>query len=331
MEWVETTGRTLEEAKEAALDQLGVAPEDAEFDVVEEARSGLFGRVRQEARVRARVRPTSPRPKADRRDRRRKPAEGGAPAPDATAAVPAAEPAPPSRGRARGGTRATPSPVVAEMEDVADELAADVVGEGAAVVQAVGGDAGQSGRGGGRGRRAAPRDEVAANGAAAQGRGADVDDEPSLDEQRETVVQFLDGLVDAFGATATVEVEEVDDETLEAKVVGDDLGLLIGPKGATLQAVQEITRTVVQRAAEPGRGARVRVDIGGYREHRREALGRFTRQIAEQVLSGGNAVALEPMSAPDRKVVHDTVNEIDGVVSSSQGDDPDRRVVISPG
>jgi spoIIIJ-associated protein len=158
-----------------------------------------------------------------------------------------------------------------------------------------------------------------------------VDDEPSLDEQRETVVQFLDGLVDAFGATATVEVEEVDDETLEAKVVGDDLGLLIGPKGATLQAVQEITRTVVQRAAEPGRGARVRVDIGGYREHRREALGRFTRQIAEQVLSGGSAVALEPMSAPDRKVVHDTVNEIDGVVSSSQGDDPDRRVVISPG
>ena len=330
MEWVETTGRTLEEAKEAALDQLGVAPEDAEFDVVEEARSGLFGRVRQEARVRARVRPTSPRPKADRRDRRRKPAEG-TPAPEATPEVPADEPATPSRGRARGGTRATPAPAVAEMEDVADELAADVVGERAAVVQAVRGDAGQSGRGGGRGRRAAPRDEVGANGAAARGRGADVDDEPSLDEQRETVVQFLDGLVDAFGATATVEVEEVDDETLEAKVVGDDLGLLIGPKGATLQAVQEITRTVVQRAAEPGRGARVRVDIGGYREHRREALGRFTRQIAEQVLGSGDAVALEPMSAPDRKVVHDTVNEIDGVVSSSEGDDPDRRVVISPG
>ena len=157
-----------------------------------------------------------------------------------------------------------------------------------------------------------------------------MDEEPTLDEQRETVREFLDGLVDAFGASATVEVEEVDDDTLEAKVVGDDLGLLIGPKGATLQAVQEITRTVVQRAAEPGRGARVRVDIGGYREHRREALGRFTRSVAEQVLSSGAAVALEPMSAPDRKVVHDTVNEIAGVASSSQGDDPDRRVVISP-
>src|SRR5881275_97573 len=72
MEWVETTGRTVEEAKEAALDQLGVDEQDAEFDVLEEPKSGLFGRLRGEARVRARVRPTVPRPKDDRRDRRRR-------------------------------------------------------------------------------------------------------------------------------------------------------------------------------------------------------------------------------------------------------------------
>src|SRR5437588_12589769 len=72
MEWVETTGRTVEEAKDAALDQLGVDEHDAEFDVVEEPKTGLFGRLRGEARVRARVRPTIPRPKEDRRDRRRR-------------------------------------------------------------------------------------------------------------------------------------------------------------------------------------------------------------------------------------------------------------------
>src|SRR3954452_9864452 len=72
MEWVETTGRTVEEAKEAALDQLGVAEDDAEFEILEEPRVGLFGRLRSEARVRARVRPTTPRPKEDRRDRRRR-------------------------------------------------------------------------------------------------------------------------------------------------------------------------------------------------------------------------------------------------------------------
>lgn len=343
MEWVETTGRTLEEAKEAALDQLGVAAEDAEFDVVEEARSGLFGRVRQEARVRARVRPTSPRPKADRRDRRRKAPEGqGAEAgseaerggDDSGEAAP--EPAKAAGTRARGGRRAAPKvtspdvapavevPAAPEVEVSAADVTTDVVGEGATARP----------QRGGRTRSAAVTAEVkeeATNGAAARRRGAnEMDDEPTLAEQRETVKEFLEGLVDAFGATATTEVDEVDEDTLEARVVGDDLGLLIGPKGATLQAVQEITRTVVQRAAEPGRGARVRIDIGGYREHRREALSRFTTQICEQVLSSGDAVALEAMSAPDRKVVHDTVNDIEGVSSSSEGDDPDRRVVIRP-
>src|SRR5579863_4457875 len=72
MEWVETTGRTIEEAKDAALDQLGVDETDAEFVMVSEPRAGLFGRMRGEARVRARVRPTSPRPK---RTRTRRPGE----------------------------------------------------------------------------------------------------------------------------------------------------------------------------------------------------------------------------------------------------------------
>ena len=339
MEWVETTGRTLEEAKEAALDQLGVTTDDAEFDVIEESRSGLFGRVRQEARVRARVRPTSPRPKAERRDRKRKAPEATAtPTPEVDEQPERAAPVPAAGGRTRGGRRtaATPPP-----DDVADDLATDVVGEGADVevdeappaprtAAKRGGSRTGDGRSGSQ-PSSGNNKEVATNGAAAGRRGAHVEtDEPTLAEQRETVKEFLEGLVDAFGADATTEVDEVDEDTLEARVVGDDLGLLIGPKGATLQAVQEITRTVVQRAAEPGRGARVRIDIGGYREHRREALGRFTRQIADQVLGNGQAVALEAMSAPDRKVVHDTVNEIDGVVSSSEGDDPDRRVVISP-
>src|ERR671928_1264797 len=71
MEWVEVTGRTIEEAKDAALDQLGVDEAEAEFEILEEPKAGLFGRLRSEARVRARVMPTAPRPKADRRERRR--------------------------------------------------------------------------------------------------------------------------------------------------------------------------------------------------------------------------------------------------------------------
>ena len=80
MEWIETTGRTIEEALEAALDQLGIDERDAEVEVVEEAKTGLFGRLRSEARIRARVRPTRPRPKAERPERSRRRASTKAPA-----------------------------------------------------------------------------------------------------------------------------------------------------------------------------------------------------------------------------------------------------------
>jgi spoIIIJ-associated protein len=284
VEWVETTGRTLEEAKDAALDQLGVDESDAEFEVLEEAKSGLFGRLRQEARVRARVRPTTPRPKADRRERRK-----------------------------RTGKLAETAEVVAK--DVSDEPTQKAESTGRAPR-----------------RRSSPATKAPAAVAAAKEDRVEQDDieEPSLTEQGETARAFVEGLVEAFGATGTTTVEEVDEETVEITVTGDDLGLLIGPKGQTLTAVQELTRTMVQRAAGAGRGARVRVDIGGYRMRRREALERFTRQIAEQVLSSGNPVALEPMSPPDRKVVHDTVNTIDGVRTTSEGEEPRRRVVLLP-
>src|SRR6188472_486434 len=90
MEWVETTGRTIDEAKGAALDQLGVGEEDAEFEVLDEPRSGLFGRVRGEARVRARVKPSHPRPKPERRrSESRKPTDKPA---DKPAGKPAGKP-----------------------------------------------------------------------------------------------------------------------------------------------------------------------------------------------------------------------------------------------
>ena len=113
------------------------------------------------------------------------------------------------------------------------------------------------------------------------------------------------------------------------QVTGDDLGLLIGPKGATLLAIQDLARVVVQRRTAARHG-RLMVDIAGYRAKRREALERFTQKVAGDVVAKGSAIALEPMNAADRKVVHDTANEIDGVITSSQGEDPNRRVVIQP-
>lgn len=150
-----------------------------------------------------------------------------------------------------------------------------------------------------------------------------------MEQQAEVARAFLVGLVDRFGAQATVDVRPIDDETVELAILGDDLGLLIGPKGQTLGAVQELARTVVQRKTG-GRNGRLLVDVGGYRQARRDALERFTRQVADEVKASGRARALEPMSPADRKTVHDTVNDIDGVATTSEGEEPRRRVVIEP-
>ena len=300
MEWVETTGKTVEDAKEAALDQLGVHEDDAEFEVLEAPRVGLFGRMRGEARVRARVRPTRPRPKADRRDRKRRPegarrAEGGS-------ASDEAEPANGGGGERQGQARRRSRR-----------------GRG-------GGGGGGQRRPEGGGQRPQRSDTQEGSGMAEASEGNDA----TVEEQAAIMRSFLEGLVGAFDLDATFVEERVDDETIELRVEGDNLGLLIGPKGQTLQAVQELARTVVQRHASGTHHGRVRIDIGGYRQRRKEALERFATQVATDVLASGTPKALEPMHPADRKVVHDTVNEISGVVTTSEGEEPRRRVVIMP-
>src|SRR5947208_4659243 len=117
-----------------------------------------------------------------------------------------------------------------------------------------------------------------------------------------------------LGANAKV---VIDVDLVVVVLMGDNLGLLVGPKGATLNAIEELVRTVVQRQTD-GHGVRINVDVAGYRAKRREALEDFTRGIAEKVVDSGRAQALEPMSALDRKVVHDAAAEIDGVATESE-------------
>jgi len=151
----------------------------------------------------------------------------------------------------------------------------------------------------------------------------------TLDQQGEAAQEFLAGLIGEFGLDATVGFAEIDEDTVQVAADGDDLGLLVGPRGATLAAVQDLTRTFVQRQSE-NRTDRILVDVGGYREKRTAALRRFTEGIVDEVKSSGSERALEPMSPADRKVIHDTVNEIEGVETRSDGVEPSRYVVIQP-
>lgn len=153
--------------------------------------------------------------------------------------------------------------------------------------------------------------------------------EVPLAELGEQGAAFVAGLVDAFGLDATVASHEIEQDMVEVRVDGADLGILIGPRGQTLAAVQELARTVAQRRGS-GNVGRLVVEVSGYRRKRREALERFALQVASDVLASGERKALEPMGAADRKAVHDALTAVEGVTTSSEGEEPHRRVVILP-
>jgi len=290
VEWVETTGRTVAAALDVALDTLGVDEDEVEYEVLEEPRGRLLGR--REARIRARVRPISrEKPGERRRPRRPRSGDGGRGAQGRSA-----------RGRRDGGGQAP-----------------------RAGARAAGGDgpSRSSGRSRSRSRRAPSA------GSNEETREEPVSEVP-VEEQAQEAETFTRGLIDAFGAPATVATIIDEEGGVLVDVTGSDLGLLVGPRGATLQAIEELVRTVVQRRTE-GRGARINVDVGGYRAKRREALARFAEELAEKVRETGREQALEPMPASDRKVVHDTIAELDGVTTVSEGEEPRRRVVVRPG
>ncbi|MDE0134835.1 MAG: hypothetical protein OXM54_08365 [Acidimicrobiaceae bacterium] len=156
--------------------------------------------------------------------------------------------------------------------------------------------------------------------------------ETSTAEQQAMVQEFLDGLVGAFGIDAKAVSVAEDGDSFEVNLEGEKeaLGLLIGPRGRHVVALQEVAKTMLQRRLPGVRRARVRVDVGGYRQRRREALEAYVRELAGAVLESGTERGLEPMNSADRKVVHDTVNEITGVGTISVGDEPRRRVVLVP-
>ena len=147
------------------------------------------------------------------------------------------------------------------------------------------------------------------------------------EEPDERVRAVVGRIVHALGLRATVDISETEDE-LRATVNGDELGLLIGKHGSTIDAVQHLAF----RAAYRGREERkqVTVDAAGYRERRETALHRMADRAAAEALRYERPVELEPMRAPERKIVHTYLSERGDVETHSEGDEPDRRLVVSP-
>ena len=290
---VEVTERTVEDAKAVALERLGLPADRVDFTVLSEGKGGFLGIGSQPAVVVARAKP--PEKKRTRRRRRR----GGRGKPgEARGAEPKSQQEGDRKARSGNGGRGQQQKAQAGA------------------------------RRSGNGRRSEGRSENKKADKAKQEKPVteDAREETSIEDQGAVAKEFLEGLLDAFGLEGTV-TTNTEDDILLIDVSGDQTEALVGNRGAIMQSVLELTRTVVQRKTF---GApRMRLDIAGYGTRRREALRIYTAKLADSVLESGGEVMLEPMNPADRKVVHDAIGEIDGVRSFSEGEEPNRSVVIA--
>ena len=152
--------------------------------------------------------------------------------------------------------------------------------------------------------------------------------EERLVEEGEVAGDYLEQFLDILDFDGDIDLDVEGDRAVVSIVGGDDLDTLVGPAGAVLDAIQELTRLAVQQ--ELGDRSRLMLDIAGWREAKREALTDAGRVAAQRVLESGESEELEPMTPFERKIVHDAVAVVDGVVSESEGAEPKRRVVVLP-
>lgn len=153
-------------------------------------------------------------------------------------------------------------------------------------------------------------------------------EEEFADEQpADVLIDVLEEILDGLGLDAEVRVEDAAG-VLRGIVEGEDVGLFIGRRGQTIDAVQHLAQRIVFRGSNPD--SRVVIDADGYRERRAEALRSLALDAAEEALSSKGAVELEPMPASERRVVHEYLRERGDVRTHSEGDEPERCLVIEP-
>lgn len=258
-EQVEATGRTLEEAKRHAAEQLGLPVERCEFEVIEQANKGLFAKTNFKVRA-------TPAAEAE--------AEAEAEAPKPADQQAAQEPKP------------TPTRLVGEVEQTAEEGKSEGPGE---------------------------------------------DEEEAVvatEKDAEAVVAMIQGLFEAAGLDVQVVGHTINDRYVNLDLSGEDTDRLIDSKNPVIDSVQYLGNAMIPRAV--GRGVRLTLDTQRHREKRAEVLEKLARDIGEAVLKRQQEAVLDPLPAHERRIIHRALMGMEGIETYSEGDEPNRRVVISP-
>lgn len=302
-----STGKTIDLAVEAALNQLGLDRDSVSVMVLQQAKSGFLGFGAQPAKVQLSY--EVPDPVEEKVPEKPKSALGSASRskPKATALPETAKPQPP---KPEAPKAEAPKPVAPAAEPPRqDKPAAPKPPRAPRPERKF--DAPKAPREPRPERKVEPPKEYAPA-------------EPGSTEEK--IEQFIQGLLEHMGSKAVPHCWKVDGNTYKVDLTGEDLGYLIGRRGDTLDAIQHLTNYTVNRDVDGH--IRVNVDAESYREKREDSLRRYARKKAQQVLKARRRTTLEPMNAYERHVIHAALQDMENITTHSTGVEPNRRVVI---
>lgn len=316
LKWIETTGRSEEDAISAALFQLGLDRDDVSVEVIERAKSGFLGFGSNPAKVRVSYNEVDGRPAPMGEEGR--PQEKSVPTPVEETVIPAVKP--------MVEKKAAPAPV-------AESPAAPVEEE--TILSAKPGMAPPKPRQSRPERRERPRredrlregDEVLIGSAPKPREPVTMDPAAPDDAKANQIRTFLTGLLGHLQVEAAPEIFITNEGNYKVILQGKELGAIIGRRGETLDAIQQLTSYTVNRGQS--KRVRIHVDAEGYRAKREESLQRLAVKVAGKVVKYRKNMTLEPMNAYERHVIHTALQDFKGVTTYSTGVEPNRRTVVA--
>ena len=317
LKWIETTGRSEEDAISAALFQLGLERDDVSVEVIERAKSGFLGFGSNPAKVRVsyeevdgKVRPLS----GDGRLEQGEPAaEPEAPAQVEETVLPVAKPVmnQEPRQKEQPASSGLEETILAAKPGMAPPKKSQPRSE----------------RRPRRENRLQEGDEVLIGSAPAPREPVTMEPVKPDDEKANRIREFLTGLMGHLQVRAVPEIFITSEGNYKVVLQGQDLGAIIGRRGETLDAIQQLTSYTVNRGAS--KRVRIHVDAEGYRAKREESLQRLAVKVAGKVVKYRKNMTLEPMNAYERHVIHTALQDYKGVTTYSTGVEPNRRTVVA--
>ncbi len=293
IKFIDVTGKTEDEAIQSALAQLGMDRDDVSVEILERAKSGFLGIGSAPARVRVSY-------DDGKAEEAVKPAE-----------KPAA-PKPEKKVEPSAAPKAVPMYAPEVLQKKEPRAAKEE----------------RSGRPAREERRERAKSAERAERPAPQPKPIVDLGEECRDEKSEQIRSFLKGLLEHMDSAAEIKIYESEKGRYKVYLEGEKLGALIGRRGETLDAIQQLTNYSINRGSEKNR-VRVQVDAENYREKREQSLERLAEKVAGKVTKYRRNVTLEPMNAYERHVIHTALQDTPGVTTFSIGTEPNRRVVVS--